>query len=141
MIDRPVPCPDAQRVGNGGGDIVFCRLNRLGHAKPFCQLGCDAGRKCAARTMRMRRWETFAVQLDGFVWRKQPVGAIFALAVGKMSALNYHIFHTTIQKNFGGALRILAVFNIDTRQCLRFGQIGGQYVRMRQQQALHGFDG
>ena len=71
-------------MGNGGGNIVFCRLNRLGHAKPFCQLGSNAGRKRAARAMRMRRQETFAVQLNGFVWRKQPVGAIFALAVGKI---------------------------------------------------------
>ena len=91
--------------------------------------------------MRMRRWETFAVQLDGFVWRKQPVGAIFALAVGKMAAFNHYIFHAPILKNFGGAFRILAVFNINTRQSLRFGQIWGQYVRMRQQQTFHGFDG
>ena len=58
-----------------------------------------------------------------------------------MAAFNHYIFHTPILKNFGGAFRISAVFNIDTRQSLRFGQIGGQYVRMWQQQAFHGFDG
>ena len=124
MIDRTVSRADVQRITNRLGNVFFCGSHGFERPETFCKLGSDTGGERATRTVRMRRRKAAVDKFKHVIRRKQPVCAVFAAAVAQMPAFNHHVFHAAILQDFGGAFRILTVFNINTRQCLRFRQIG-----------------